>query len=139
MALKPLSVLVLCVALIGCDIPRPSDVVCDCQIQPESELSEWDPIDQAPTNFIHSEIRLEFDPEDKYMGTPEDFDAASIHWYRNDAGESLACVVYDGSNHVRAMFVFSADTTQTEPIDSRLMGIPLGRDPYFWERRCDGK
>ncbi len=121
---------------MGCDIPRPSEVVCDCQVKPGHVLSEWYPIDQAPTNFIRAELRSFFHPDDKYMGTPEDFDSASIHWYRNAAGESLACVVYDQSNHVRAMFVLSADTTQTEPIDSRLMGIPMGSDPFFWER-CD--
>ena len=124
--------------MTGCDISRPSDVVCDCQIQPDNELSEWAPVDQAPINFIHSEIRSLIDPDDEYMGTPEDFDFASVHWYRNGAGESLACVVYDGSHHVRAIFVLSADTTQTEPIRSRLMGIPMGRDPFFWEG-CDKK
>ena len=132
MTLKSLIFLNLCVALTGCDIPRPSDVVCDCQIQPDNELSDWSPLDQAPTNFIHSEIRSNFDPEDEYMGTPEDFDAASIHWYRNGAGESLACVVFDRSNDVRAVFILSADTEQTNPIDSRLMGSH-GGGPFFWQ------
>ena len=132
--MKLLLSLILTVGLAGCDIPRPSDVICDCQMKPDSEQSDWGRLEQAPPNFVHSEIRQLFhDPESNYLGTPEVFDAASIHWYQNGAGESLACVVFDGSNHVRAMFVLAADSEQTAPIDHRLMGIPFGRSPFFWE------
>jgi hypothetical protein len=131
--LKVFALLTVSATLLGCDIPRPSDVICDCQIEPNSKLSDWRPLDQTPSNFVHSEIRSLFETDVEYMGTPEVFDSASIHWYRNDTGESLACVVYDRSNHVRTVFVLSADKEQTNPIDFRMMGIPFGRDPFFWE------
>jgi hypothetical protein len=131
---KLLLSLILTLVLIGCGIPRPSDVICDCQVKPDSGLSEWSRLEQAPPNFVHSEVRQLFhDPESNYLGTPDVIDAASIHWYQNGAGESLACVVFDGSNHVRAMFILAADLEQATPIDSRLMGKPFGRGPSFWE------
>ena len=103
-------------------------------MKPDSKLSDWGRLDQAPPNFVHSEIRKLFhDLEFSYFGTPEMFEAASIHWYQNGARESLACVVFDGSNHVGAMFVLAADSEQTAPIESRLIGIPFGRGPFFWE------
>ncbi|MEL7536047.1 MAG: hypothetical protein AAFM91_03200 [Pseudomonadota bacterium] len=133
--MKLLLSLILTFVLSGCDIPRPSDVICDCRMRPDSELSEWSRLDKAPPNFVHDEIRqLLHDPESAYLGTPEVFDSASIHWYQNDAGESLACVVFDESHHVRAMFTLAADSEQTAPTDYRLMGIPLvGHQPFFWE------
>ena len=73
------------------------------------------------------------------MGTPKDFDAADVHWYSDDIGESLACVVFEGSNHVRAMFVLSANTGQTEPTNFLLMGEPFGRSPFFWEKCVEGE
>ena len=134
MILKSLVPLTIFVTLAGCDIPRPSKVVCDCHIKLLEESSDWAPLDQAPANFVHSEIRqLYNDPESDYIGTPELFDAASIHWYQNEAEESLACIVFDGSNDIRATFILSADIEQTSPIDALLTGRSHGRERFFWE------
>ena len=103
-------------------------------MKPDSALSEWSRLEEAPPNFLYSEVRQLFhDPESNHSGSPEAFDASSVHWYQNAAGESLACVVFDGSNHVGAAFVFAADPKQTDPVDHRLMGVPFGSDPFFWE------
>ena len=140
MTLKHLVLPAIAVLQIGCDIPRPTDVICHCQVNPDKKMSELSRLSQSPENFIHSEIReLVRNPESDYFGTPEGFDAATIHWYQNDMGESLACVVFDGSNHVGAMFTLAADKEQTKPIDFRLMGIPFGRDPSFWEGCSDAE
>ena len=133
--LKSLFALTLLVTFAGCDIPRPSSVVCDCQIRPFSELPHLAPLDQAPANFDQSEIRALFDVDDRHFTTSA-FDTSNIHWYGKSNGESIGCVVFESSNHVSAVFYLSADASQTTPIDYRLMGIPMGHDPFFWER-CD--
>lgn len=142
--LRPQSYLVLIAVLFAasailtsCDIPRPSKVICDCQIQPNANDSEWRPLDQAPLNYAPKEIRLLSDGPELYFGTPEIFDSADVHWYQSEAGESLGCVVFESSNHVRATIVLPADTAEIVPIDSRLMGIPFGRDRFFWEGCAD--
>ncbi len=137
--MKLLISFTLIVILAACDIPRPSSVICDCQVQPDSKLSEWSRLEQAPANFVPGEIwRLHQEPMTDYFGAPEVFDAASVHWYRNSEGQSLACVVNDGSNYVNAIFIFAADIRQTAPDDFRLLGIPFSRSPYFWERCISG-
>ncbi len=134
-AVKYLVMFALSISLAGCDIPRPSAVVCDCQIEPGTYPEGWATLDQAPANFDRETMRkLVFVDE---SGFPiKAFDTSSIHWYRNGDGESLGCVVYDGSNHVNAVFRLAADASQTSVIDIRFMGIPFGRHPFFWER-CD--
>ncbi len=129
---KLLVLLTFLVALVGCDIPRPSRVVCDCQVGLLNQVSDWASPDRAPLNYNRSEIRALFDI-DVPQFHPSRFDTSDIHWYRNGNGESLGCVVFDSSNHVSAMFHLSADASQTSPVDYRLMGIPFGRDQYFWE------
>lgn len=136
MTLKTLVVLALFMVLAGCDIPRPSSVVCDCQIKPLSEQTDWAPLDQAPSNFDRSEIRALFDVDDPNFKASA-FDTSNIHWYRNGNGESLGCIVFDSSNHVSGVFTLSADASQTSPVDHRLMGIPFGSDPFFWEGCAD--
>ena len=132
MILKFPILLTILAALAGCDIPRPSGVVCDCQIEPLNQVSDWAPLDKAPLNYNRSEIRALFDADDPAFHASR-FDTSNIHWYRNGHGESLGCVVFDSSNHVSALVTLSADTSKTSPVDYRLMGIPFGPNYYFWE------
>ncbi|MEO1245140.1 MAG: hypothetical protein AAFX56_05580 [Pseudomonadota bacterium] len=123
--------------LAACDIPRPSSVTCDCQIRPNSDQSEWRAQDEAPGNFVFSEVRSHFTGDDPEFDNSELFDSASIHWYQNDLGQSLGCVVYDSASHVGVIFVLSADADQIKPVDIHVMGIPFGRHPFFWEGCAD--
>ncbi len=131
--LNILALLASSFVLTGCDVARSSEVVCDCAVRPNDKASPWSPADHAPSNYVRSEVRIFFEPDDGDMHSQADFDAANIHWYRDDAGESLACIVYEGTNHVSVMFRLSADSQETSPIDIRTMGVPFGPNLEFWE------
>ena len=103
------------------------------------DLVAWIPMDQAPSNYVPSEVRRFFDggEDEPDFDLTGEFDSASMHWYQTETGASYACVVFDSSTFVNAAFSLSADTTQTDPIDLRIMGTPFARHPFFWEGCAD--
>ena len=129
--------LLIVVTIAGCDFVWSSSDICDCRFRPSGEEQEWHPLDQAPANYRPSEIRRRFDNDSPVYGTPEIFDSANIHWYRNESGVTAACVVFESSKRMNAAFYLSADQSVADPVDFRILGIPLGwRERFFWEG-CD--
>ncbi len=115
--------------LTACDIPRPGAVVCDCQVNQNGQSPRLTELSQAPENFDRTIIRSLFKEGDSFDETSE-FEASNIHWYQEADGETIGCVVFESTDHVRAIFRLSADTSNTSPVEYRLMGIPFGHRSF---------
>ena len=124
-------VLIFAVAMLlvvsACSKMYTSREVCECQLREVGATNLWTEIDAPPDNYRRSEIRLAFDNDDPVYGTLELFDSADIHWYRNDSGQTNACIVFESSQRVNASLTLPADSSISTPIDFRIMGVPFGR------------
>ena len=131
MIFRATTILIILAAISGCDFVWSTEDICDCRFQPVRVEQEWQPLDKVPANYNRTEIRRLFDNGDPVYGTPEIFDSANIHWYRNNSGEAAACVVFESSTRMNASFTLSADQSEADPIDFRILG-GHGPNRFFW-------
>lgn len=120
--------------LASCDLPRSSQEVCDCRFMEGELAGEYSRLDAAPPHFNEIEFWdkvLSSNPDPEYDSA---FRAGKTHWYQNNVGESVACRVIDGSDQMDAYIILSADESQLEPLDARIIGWEGAPPRLFWER-----
>ena len=120
------STIVVCVFLTGCEFWNTPQSICDSQLLVLEGSSSWSKLSSPPSNYDPSVIRQAFDNDDPVYGTPDVFDNASLIWYADEIGQSAACVVFESSDRVNAYILLSADESDSEPVDLRILGVPFG-------------
>ena len=126
--------------LASCDLPRTSQQICDCRFLRGEVAGEYTRLEQAPSHFNEVEFWSENfgpTPYPHHLEYATAFRNGTTHWYRNDAGESFACRVAEGSDRLDAYIVLSADKSQSEPLDSRVIGSTHRRPRPFWKKCND--
>jgi hypothetical protein len=113
----------LCLSLISaCGGFQSNKSICDSQIL---SSKEWKSRLDAPENYNSEEINgiIDIDPTmEVYVGT---FENAELVWYVNERKQSLACIVFEGSDRPNAILKLSEDKSITKPIELRVLGIPF--------------
>ena len=129
------SIILLAVAILAsCDLPRSSQQICDCRFMEGEIAGEYTRLEQAPSHFNEVEFWDEYlasVPDPEYLSA---FRRGTTHWFRNDAGEAVACRVLEGSDQLDAVIILSADDSQLDPVDVRIIGPEHKPPRLFWER-----
>lgn len=123
----------LVAVLTSCDLPRTSQQICDCRLLEGEIAGEYSRLGQAPPHFNEVEFWDEYFasvPDPEYVRA---FAKGTTHWYRNDVGEAIACRVLEGSDQIDAYIRLSADESQIEPLDVRIIGPEHVPPRMFWE------
>jgi len=115
--------------IVGCYGSRTSTEICDCQFQNSITDGLLRSHEKPPPNFFESQLQGILPQE--YVET---FNGATIDWYQQPNGISVACVVFRESDRVNGTLEFSADESIAEPTDVRWLGIPFGRERQPWEK-----
>lgn len=133
--LSRFTVAMFVVSLIaGCDLPRTSQQICDCRFFGGERGGEYSRLEHAPSHFNEDEywddlLAATQDPE-----FANAFSNKTTHWYRNEKGEALACVVFEGSDQINAYIALSPVESLSEPTDMRIIGPEHSPPRLFWER-----
>ncbi len=135
MQLKRIALMLFATAaLASCDLPRTSQQICDCRFL-EGELpGEYSRLDKGPSHFNEDAYWDDWDLRYRGPEFADAFENRATHWYRNEDGEAVACIVVDGIDQMVASIVLPADESSSEPLDARLIGAEHKPHRMFWER-----
>lgn len=106
----------------SCDLSTPAESVCNEWLRERDVSHEQMPDGRLPTNFDSSRIAEFFDYEEFGESQNEAYQNSTIVWFSVADGTSMGCIVFEGSDQPNAFVRLSADQSEVEPIDFRIIG-----------------
>ncbi len=129
------AIVMFAVSLIAaCDLPRSSQQICDCRLLEGRPVGELSRLEHAPSFFNEDKFWEDRSAPIQHADLAGAFRNRTTHWYRDQNGETFACVVFEGSDQMNVGIAFSAGESLSEPMYMRIIGPEHPPPRLFWER-----